>query len=414
MPDTRDNLLPPDDERLLDRAVEALRDAPVPDGPSPELEAKTRAAVRAAQARQLRAGRFGSFGAPVRIAAAVALVATLAGVYLATRRAPVTLVTPTSRPSPQDAPLVQNDAVPNPVPAAPVVVRREPKSPVGAKVAVVPDRGMAHLDARLDAIIGTVSFVGVAPPRAKIDMSAVAECRLHHPEGGLDDRLIVTGGRVANVVVSVEPPPGQDLAALAPAEDAPRDPVVLDQHDCRFVPHVLAGMVGQELVVKNSDPFLHNVHSRAKVNDKFNIGQPNVDPGRSIDSLEAAERFDIRCDIHPWMNAVVNVFEHPYFAVSAEDGSFTMSSKGLPDGEYTLLAWHETLGERRTRIRLQDGEATTPVEFRFDPQTAAAPAAAAKPADPATTAKPAATAATVKPAEPVGTGTVQVCASCDK
>jgi hypothetical protein len=210
-----------------------------------------------------------------------------------------------------------------------------------------------------------------------IDMSAVQTCRDRHPEGGTDDSLLVANGRVGNVVVSIEPAFDQDLTAMASAANrGGREPLVLDQRDCKFIPRILAGVVGQELVVKNSDPFLHNVHSRANLNPSFNIGQPNVDPGRRLHPLAAPERFQVKCDLHPWMTAVVSVFEHPYFAVSAEDGSFTIPAHGLRDGRYTLLAWHETLGERRATVEVRNGKAAE-AEIRFAPGEAnAAPAGA--------------------------------------
>jgi hypothetical protein len=80
--------------------------------------------------------------------------------------------------------------------------------------------------------------------------------------------------------------------------------------------------------------------------------------------MKTPERFKIKCDVHPWMVAHVNVFEHPYFAVTGPDGAFALPGP-LPDGNYTLTAWHETLGELRTEVQVNGGKAN-PVEFRFD------------------------------------------------
>jgi hypothetical protein len=105
-------------------------------------------------------------------------------------------------------------------------------------------------------------------------------------------------------------------------------------------------MTGQEFVVKSDDPFLHNVHSLAQTNPSFNFGQPKQGE-KKVDPMKAAEYFHVKCDVHPWMSAYVAVFDHPFFAVSDTDGTFTI--KNLPDGDYTVLIWHEKL-------------ATTPVE----------------------------------------------------
>ncbi len=56
--------------------------------------------------------------------------------------------------------------------------------------------------------------------------------------------------------------------------------------------------------------------------------------------LNAAEVLvPVKCNQHPWMKSYVGVLKHPFFAVSAEDGSFTI--KGVPPGKYTVVAWHE-------------------------------------------------------------------------
>ena len=54
--------------------------------------------------------------------------------------------------------------------------------------------------------------------------------------------------------------------------------------------------------------------------------------------------------------------EHPYFAVSGADGTFTIS--GLPDGTYTIEAWHETLGVRMAEITVSGGAAAS-AEFSY-------------------------------------------------
>jgi hypothetical protein len=197
-------------------------------------------------------------------------------------------------------------------------------------------------------ITGTVTFEGQAPEPEQIDMAAVKECAQQHPDGAFDQSLVVTDGKLANVVVSVKEAPA--------GGEAPKTPAVLDQKGCQYNPHVMAVMTGQPIQVKNSDPFLHNVHSLAIDNPAFNFGQPNVDPGRPVDPMKVAERFKLKCDVHPWMNAQVSVFEHPFFAVTKEDGTFKIPGN-LPDGDYKLVFWHEKLGEQEKDIKVAGGKA---------------------------------------------------------
>jgi uncharacterized protein (DUF2141 family) len=69
----------------------------------------------------------------------------------------------------------------------------------------------------------------------------------------------------------------------------------------------------------------------------------------------------VKCEVHPWMGAWVGVLDHPFFAVTGDDGTFTI--KDLPAGEYTIEAWHEKYGVQTQKITVSD---TTPeVAFSF-------------------------------------------------
>jgi hypothetical protein len=139
-----------------------------------------------------------------------------------------------------------------------------------------------------------------------------------------------------------------------------------------YDPHVLAVMAGQDFVVKNSDPFLHNVHALSEVNPPFNFGQPNVDPGKKVDPApKAAEYFHVKCDVHPWMSAYIGVFEHPFFAVTKEDGTFTLPTKGLADGDYTVTFWHEKYANdpaalAEVQVSVKDGKAEANHTFKAE------------------------------------------------
>ena len=218
-------------------------------------------------------------------------------------------------------------------------------------------------------ITGKVKLDGKAPEAKEIDMSGVAECKAAHTDPVYEEHVVADeSGNLANVVVYIK---ADDPAALG--GEIPKEAAVLDQKGCMYQPHVLAMMVGQELKVKNDDPFLHNVHSLAQTNPAFNFGQPNKDPGKAVDPPKAAENIKVKCDVHPWMSAYIVVLEHPFFGVSKEDGSFTIKGNP-PDGDYTLNAWHETLGTQEAKVTVKDGKAEVAEPITFKAQGAAAPA----------------------------------------
>ncbi len=214
-------------------------------------------------------------------------------------------------------------------------------------------------------ITGNVKLEGDAPEMKEIAMDADQACAAQHADPVVDPTIVVgEKGILKNVIVSIK---AADPAALG--GEASKDPVVLDQKGCMYEPHVLSMTIGQDLVVKNSDAFLHNVHSLATINPVFNFGQPNVDPGKKVEAPKAAEVFRVKCDVHPWMSAYIGAFEHPFHAVTGEDGKFTIKGT-LPDGDYTLMAWHEKLGEKEETITVKDGKAEK--DFSFKNESAAA------------------------------------------
>src|SRR5205085_12116467 len=156
--------------------------------------------------------------------------------------------------------------------------------------------------------------------------------------------LVVNNGKLANVFVYVKDGLGQ-FAFLTPAQ-----PAVLDQKGCRYVPHVLGLMAGQSLKILNSDLTEHNVHPMPKKNPDWNESQMARGAPLMRTFQHPEIMMPVQCNQHPWMKAYLNVLPHPYFAVTAPDGSFQI--KDLPPGEYTLAAVHEKLGEQTVKVKV--------------------------------------------------------------
>jgi len=117
--------------------------------------------------------------------------------------------------------------------------------------------------------------------------------------------------------------------------------VVIDQPICQFIPHAIAMRQGQVLVAKNSAPIPHNFKWTGNQLVPGNAGGNQLMPPGSelpIKDLKADRLpIQIECNIHPWMKGWVRVFDHPYFAVTDEDGNFEF--KDAPAGKYRLMVW---------------------------------------------------------------------------
>ncbi len=211
-------------------------------------------------------------------------------------------------------------------------------------------------------VVGVVRFDGPRPQRKPIQMKekdgALSECHKLHETPLLTENLIVSEkGEVANVFVYVK----QGLQKKS--YPVPQQPAVLDQDKCMFRPRVQGVQVGQEFLMRNSDPLTHNVRSFSIRNRAFNIAQPAKSPDRKKVFARQERAIKILCDFHPWMRAYIFVMEHPYFAVTNEQGQFEI--EGLPAGEYTLAAWHEQFGEQELKITVA-ATGSSKVGFSFE------------------------------------------------
>jgi plastocyanin len=215
-------------------------------------------------------------------------------------------------------------------------------------------------------ITGKATYQGPPVKPKKINMSAVPDCAKQHTDPVFDEQIVLgEQNELKNVAVYIK-----DGAKLGGA--APTTPVVLDQKGCMYVPHVVTVMVGQTLQAKNSDGFLHNVHGLAKDNGEFNFPQQTAGQTDQINATKAVETYKVKCDVHPWMAAWVVVVDSPYSAVTGDDGTFKIDTKGLPAGKYTLVARQEKFGVQEAEIDVKDGKATA--NFKFTPKKASADA----------------------------------------
>lgn len=155
------------------------------------------------------------------------------------------------------------------------------------------------------------------------------------------------GGALAHVVVSLA-----DGAAL-PAEGITPPPAVLDQRKCSYEPPALAARAGTTLEVRNSDPVMHNVRAVAGAQSVFNVAMPLEGMSLKKPLPAAPGTVQVKCDVHPWMRAVVRTFDHPYFTTTDTQGRFRLE---VPEGTHTLVLWHERLPEASRPITVKAGE----------------------------------------------------------
>lgn len=196
-------------------------------------------------------------------------------------------------------------------------------------------------------ISGMANFGGMVPTMEAIDMSAEADCAAGYgADGPTAQNVLVSEGGLANVFVYLS-----EGVSGAPAASGA---AALDQVNCRYTPHVLGVQSGQDIEISNSDNLLHNINATPTENRGFNISQPRAGI-TSTQRFQVAEvMVPVRCDVHGWMQAYIGVVDHPYFAVTGNDGRYSIAN--VPAGDYTMTAWHEEFGTMTANVTVTAGE----------------------------------------------------------
>jgi len=203
-------------------------------------------------------------------------------------------------------------------------------------------------------VSGRVTYEGTPAKQKPIDMSKEPSCAKEYATPPPTE-TVVTGPNNAleNVVVYI--------SAGAPDEPPPSQPVVFTQKGCRYIPHVLAFQVNQELKVTNEDQTSHNIHPLAKINREWNKSQPPGTPP-IVDKYDKMEFIPVKCNVHPWMHGTFAVLKNSHYSISGADGGFTLPD--LPPGKYTVSAFHESYGEQAQEVSITGNE-TKSVNFVF-------------------------------------------------
>lgn len=179
-------------------------------------------------------------------------------------------------------------------------------------------------------------------------------------------------GTVEIVGKQGESEPAEGVMVLltgVPAKSAPRlqEPIVMDQVNQTFSPHVLPVLAGQKVLFKNSEMTSHNVRlvrqaDRKQLTNKFTAPNQQVPY-----TFEDTGVVDVLCDMHPSMHAYVLVLDEPFLkGQTGQDGRFSISVADVPAGDYALKAWSEDRGFTPSRtVSVPEAGSPSPVNLTF-------------------------------------------------
>jgi hypothetical protein len=207
------------------------------------------------------------------------------------------------------------------------------------------------------SITGKINFTGkdAAPQTYKV----AKDTDTCGSESRVIDYVDVKDGALRNVVVYLD--------KVKSGKKFDKVDVKIDQKGCAFLPFMSVMTNNSTFEAKNSDPVLHNIHTyeimgRAK-KTVMNVSQPKQGSvTKKKVKLKRGAGMKIECDAHDFMHGFVFVAKNPYYAVVAEDGTYTI--KDIPAGKYKVKAWHGTLGEKKGKATIAAGGSAT-VDFTF-------------------------------------------------
>jgi len=220
-------------------------------------------------------------------------------------------------------------------------------------------------------ITGTVDFDGVFPADSVIQLTAQqAGCG----QSVVDHRIDRTGTRVAGVAVWLT-----DIRQGRAADVDKR--FELANEDCVFTPRVQTVMTGGTLNVISNDVAMHRDRIVDVATGELAAIAPFNDNGQVIPFdrlLTKTEELEVTCELHPWAKAYVLVFDHPYYAMTDNNGTFSLD--GIPAGTYHLRAWHPVLGLVDQTVTVSAGAAAT-VALKLPGENGGTPPTPIKPPD---------------------------------
>ncbi len=223
-----------------------------------------------------------------------------------------------------------------------------------------PPRQPTPLDlSTVGTISGSIHFEGPVPEQSVLQLGGWSECAAQHEDTVYAGDVLVTNGGLQNALVYIKDGLGGRVFSV------PEEPVENDQKGCVFLPRIMALRVDQQIRYLNSDPMAHNVHGLPHNSSHWNFSLGLKGTSRNVTVAAEEVGIEVKCDIHGWMRSYLGVFDHPYFALSDQDGTFRLHN--VPPGGYTIAAWHERFGTRSQKIALPEkGEAKVELTFQSD------------------------------------------------
>ena len=212
---------------------------------------------------------------------------------------------------------------------------------------------------------GTVTFNGTAPEPKEFELRRSPDrvfCGALSDGDGhrfLKEVNVGQGGGLKDVVVVVEGVQSGKPFTFTNAQ--------VEANVCQFLPFVTVVSDKRQLTVTNRDPVSHDIQGYAydQAGVDIVLHRPSLKATGTTDIIHLVKGrkvFTMQCGMHPYMQNWGYAIDNPYYAVTDQDGSFSIGD--LPPGNYTVKAWHPILGVQERELTVEPNDtATFDVQF---------------------------------------------------
>ncbi|MGH7816687.1 MAG: carboxypeptidase regulatory-like domain-containing protein [Candidatus Binatia bacterium] len=200
-------------------------------------------------------------------------------------------------------------------------------------------------------------YLGIIALSALLFGTAASAADVAAKVGIVKGTVTIARKPTGDVVVSVEGVPQAKLESRNAKLKTPK--AVIDQRELKFLPTVLAVVVGTSVEFPNHDKSWHNVYSKGGAKD-FDLGLYPPGKSRSV-TFDKPGVARILCNAHPNMEAFIVVKEHPFFSAADKAGNYRID--GVPPGKYRVTVWHPELGTTEAGVELVREGQVSDIDF---------------------------------------------------
>ena len=185
-------------------------------------------------------------------------------------------------------------------------------------------------------LLALILILAVPPAPDEATVSGKVSAPEGAPQKKLRARIKYAG---PGIEAHKDPDPSPAVVWLEGAAAVKMEPQTFEvrQVDVEFRPRILAVPVGSTVKFPNGDDVFHNVFSYSKAS-RLDLGRYPKGESKS-ETFSTKGLVDLHCEVHDHMRGYIHVFDHPYYAVAAADGTYAIPK--VPPGKYTLVAWKE-------------------------------------------------------------------------